>query len=90
MLLTFALSYFIVLQWLPIGVLGKKAALWSILGIPGIWWIDLQIDGVKKGYEQEPKITVLRMLIPVQLAGATQRSSPATRNNNRVVKRFHS
>jgi 1-acylglycerol-3-phosphate O-acyltransferase len=23
--------------------------LWLILGIPGIWWIDLQIDGVKKG-----------------------------------------
>lgn len=23
--------------------------LWSILAIPGIWWIDLQIDGVKKG-----------------------------------------
>lgn len=23
--------------------------LWSILGVPGIWWIDLQIDGVKKG-----------------------------------------
>lgn len=27
----------------------KKAVLWMILGIPGIWWIDLQIDGVKKG-----------------------------------------
>jgi hypothetical protein len=24
--------------------------LWAILGIPGIWWIDLQIDGVKRGY----------------------------------------
>lgn len=23
--------------------------LWLILGIPGVWWIDLQIDGVKKG-----------------------------------------
>lgn len=27
----------------------KKAILWLILGIPGIWWIDLQVDGVKKG-----------------------------------------
>ncbi|KAI1609624.1 hypothetical protein EDD36DRAFT_76969 [Exophiala viscosa] len=45
----FALSYFLVLQWMPIGVLGRKASLWCILGIPGIWWIDLQIDGVKKG-----------------------------------------
>ena len=37
------------LQWLPIGSLGKKASLWLILGTPGVWWIDLQIDGVKKG-----------------------------------------
>jgi 1-acylglycerol-3-phosphate O-acyltransferase len=35
---------------MPLGVLGRKASLWCILGIPGIWWIDLQIDGVKKGY----------------------------------------
>jgi len=45
------LAYFIVFAWLPIGSLGRKAALWCILGIPGIWWVDLQIDGVKKGYE---------------------------------------
>ncbi|OAP56178.1 hypothetical protein AYL99_09357 [Fonsecaea erecta] len=49
LLLVFALSYFLVLQWMPIGILGRKASLWCILGIPGIWWIDLQIDGVKKG-----------------------------------------
>ncbi|KAJ5627280.1 hypothetical protein N7528_004707 [Penicillium herquei] len=43
------LTYFVILQWLPIGSLGKKAALWCILGVPSIWWIDLQVDGVKKG-----------------------------------------
>lgn len=48
-LLTVTLSYFFVLQWLPIGSLGKKASLWLMLGVPGVWWIDLQIDGVKKG-----------------------------------------
>ncbi|KAJ6188133.1 hypothetical protein N7519_003041 [Penicillium mononematosum] len=42
-------SYFLILQWLPIGSLGKKAALWCILGVPSIWWIDLQVDGVRKG-----------------------------------------
>ncbi|KAH8805716.1 hypothetical protein F5884DRAFT_456517 [Xylogone sp. PMI_703] len=42
-------TYFIFLQWFPLGSLVKKALLWMILGIPGIWWIDLQIDGVKKG-----------------------------------------
>ncbi|KAL2834608.1 hypothetical protein BJY01DRAFT_83632 [Aspergillus pseudoustus] len=44
-----SVSYFLVLQWLPIGSLGKKAALWCILGIPSIWWVDLQVDGVRKG-----------------------------------------
>lgn len=47
--LAIATTYFLVLQWLPLGVLVKKAMLWTILGAPGIWWIDLQIDGVKKG-----------------------------------------
>ncbi|KAL1847158.1 Lysophosphatidic acid:oleoyl-CoA acyltransferase 1 [Paecilomyces lecythidis] len=49
LLLVVSLTYFLVLQWLPIGSLGKKASLWCILGIPSIWWIDLQIDGVKRG-----------------------------------------
>ncbi|KAI9737067.1 MAG: hypothetical protein M1834_000657 [Cirrosporium novae-zelandiae] len=48
-LITLALSYFFVLQWLPIGSLGRKAMLWLIQGTPGIWWIDLQIDGVRRG-----------------------------------------
>jgi len=48
-LITAFTTYFIVLQWIPLGSLAKKAMLWIILGIPGIWWIDLQIDGVKKG-----------------------------------------
>ena len=48
-LITAALAYLCVLQWLPVSSLGKKACLWSILGTPGIWWYDLKIDGVKKG-----------------------------------------
>jgi 1-acyl-sn-glycerol-3-phosphate acyltransferase len=44
-----SIAYFLFLQWFPLGSLFKKAILWMILGIPGIWWIDLQIDGVKKG-----------------------------------------
>jgi 1-acyl-sn-glycerol-3-phosphate acyltransferase len=46
---TVATTYFLFLQWFPLGSVVKKAILWMILGIPGIWWIDLQIDGVKKG-----------------------------------------
>lgn len=49
MVLCAFVAYFAFLQWLPIGSIGKKISLFSILGIPGIWWIDLQIDGVKKG-----------------------------------------
>lgn len=44
-----AATYFIFLQWFPLGSLFKKGMLWMILGVPGVWWIDLQIDGVKKG-----------------------------------------
>ncbi|TVY84095.1 putative lysophosphatidic acid:oleoyl-CoA acyltransferase [Lachnellula suecica] len=47
--ITVSTTYFLFLQWFPLGSLVKKAILWMILGIPGVWWIDLQIDGVKKG-----------------------------------------
>lgn len=50
LLLTLTLGYFFIFQWLPIGNLGKRAALWSMMGVPGIWWIDLQVDGVRRGY----------------------------------------
>lgn len=36
-------------QWTPPGTLLRKANLWCIIGIPGIWWIDLQVDGVRRG-----------------------------------------
>jgi len=48
LLVAMCITYFI-LSCLPVGSLVQKAALWIILGIPGIWWIDLQIDGVKRG-----------------------------------------
>lgn len=49
-LIPVVVSYFLVVQWLPIGPLVRKAYLWLMLGIPGVWWIDLQIDGVRRGY----------------------------------------
>ncbi|RDW90271.1 lysophosphatidic acid acyltransferase LOA1 [Aspergillus mulundensis] len=48
-------AYFAVLQWLPIGSLGKKAALWCILAVPSIWWVDLQVEGVRKGQLSKQK-----------------------------------
>ncbi|KAI1464545.1 uncharacterized protein F4812DRAFT_159222 [Daldinia caldariorum] len=33
----------------------RKLLLWTFLGIPGIWWVDLQLDGVKRGsLSQQP------------------------------------
>jgi hypothetical protein len=48
-LVTLSCLYFVLFSWLAVGSLIKKAALWCILGIPGIWWVDIQIDGVKRG-----------------------------------------
>ena len=49
LLVCVTIIYSIAFSWLSLGSLAKKAALWVILGIPGVWWIDLQIDGVKRG-----------------------------------------
>ncbi|KAM4064514.1 vacuolar protein sorting protein [Hirsutella rhossiliensis] len=47
--LTYALSYFIVFHYLPLPVVARKIALWGMMAIPGIWWVDLQLDGVRRG-----------------------------------------
>ncbi|KAM3550211.1 hypothetical protein MY1884_008364 [Beauveria asiatica] len=47
--LSFALGYFALFHHLPLPVIARKVALWCLLGIPGIWWVDLQLDGVKRG-----------------------------------------
>lgn len=45
----FALGYFLIFHHLPLPVIARKVALWCLMGIPGIWWVDLQLDGVKRG-----------------------------------------
>lgn len=47
--ITLALSYFLIFQYLPLPVAARKIALWAMMAIPGIWWVDLQLDGVKRG-----------------------------------------
>ncbi|KAI5817180.1 hypothetical protein BZA77DRAFT_310985 [Pyronema omphalodes] len=42
-------SYLFVIHWLPVGSLVRKAWLWSILGVCGVWWVDLQVEGVRRG-----------------------------------------
>ncbi|KAI1814510.1 hypothetical protein GGS20DRAFT_576788 [Poronia punctata] len=47
--------YFFVLDNLPLPQVVRKLYLWTILLINGIWWVDLQLDGVKRGsLSQQP------------------------------------
>jgi hypothetical protein len=47
---------FFLLQYLPLPVVIRKLLLWGMMGIPGIWWVDLQLDGVKRGHLwQQPR-----------------------------------
>ena len=48
--------------------------MWTILGVPGIWWIDLQIDGVKKGYTSNYQ----------QIGSLLKRPSSLNKNNARL------
>ncbi|KYK57142.1 vacuolar protein sorting protein [Drechmeria coniospora] len=47
--LIYALTYFVLFHNLPLPVVARKIALWGLMAIPGIWWVDLQLDGVKRG-----------------------------------------
>lgn len=49
----YAGCYFLLLTHLPLPVVFRKLLLWGMLGIPGIWWVDLQLDGVKRGHLHE-------------------------------------
>lgn len=50
-----ALLYFGLLHHLPLPAVVRKLLLWGLLFIPGIWWVDLQLDGVKRGsLSQQP------------------------------------
>ncbi|KAL1606558.1 Lysophosphatidic acid:oleoyl-CoA acyltransferase 1 [Paraconiothyrium brasiliense] len=47
--LSISLLYFLLLEILPIPTIIKKCVLWLLLAVPGVWWVDLQVDGVKRG-----------------------------------------
>ncbi|KXX81489.1 putative lysophosphatidic acid:oleoyl-CoA acyltransferase [Madurella mycetomatis] len=47
--LTYSAVYFLFLHHLPLPAVVRKLLLWTLLAIPGIWWVDLQLDGVKRG-----------------------------------------
>ncbi|SPN98788.1 related to vacuolar protein sorting protein Vps66 [Cephalotrichum gorgonifer] len=55
-LLGYATVYFLFLEYLPLPAAARKLLLWGFMCIPGIWWVDLQMDGVRRGHlaEQPP------------------------------------
>ncbi|KAK6501687.1 hypothetical protein TWF481_009513 [Arthrobotrys musiformis] len=48
-LLTISLSYFLFLQFMPLGSLFQKGILWICMLVAGVFWVDLQVEGVKRG-----------------------------------------
>ncbi|KAI1138527.1 hypothetical protein F5Y05DRAFT_42857 [Hypoxylon sp. FL0543] len=56
--LSYSILFFLILDHLPSFIIpqfARKLLLWTLLGIPGIWWVDLQLDGVKRGsLSQQP------------------------------------
>ncbi|KAI8961523.1 hypothetical protein F5Y11DRAFT_225523 [Daldinia sp. FL1419] len=56
--LSYSALFFLFLDNLPsflVPQIIRKLLLWMFLGIPGIWWVDLQLDGVKRGsLSQQP------------------------------------
>lgn len=74
--------------------------LWLMLGVPGVWWVDLQVDGVKRGQLHSAKDNLPKAgtiiassftspLDPLYLAGIFQpiftRSYPHTRKVERIT-----
>lgn len=52
---TLSFFYFAFLELLPIPTIIKKCVLWLLLAVPGVWWVDLQVDGVKRGNLSSPQ-----------------------------------
>ncbi|KAF2677826.1 hypothetical protein K458DRAFT_349357 [Lentithecium fluviatile CBS 122367] len=53
--LCLSIFYFGLIEYLPVGSLIKRCVLWAVLAVPGVWWVDLQVDGVKRGKLAEKK-----------------------------------
>lgn len=48
--LSLSVLLFGVIEWLPVGGTIRYVVLWALLGLTGVWWVDFQVDGVKRGY----------------------------------------
>ncbi|RMZ68011.1 vacuolar sorting vps66 [Pyrenophora seminiperda CCB06] len=93
------LLYFLVLEWVPVGRRLKYGVLWLMAGIPGVWWVDLQVDGVKRGqlnlannyYPKAGSIIASSFtspLDPIYLAGIFQPIFTRSYPHHRYVERI--
>jgi hypothetical protein len=58
---TYAAFYFLLFRHLPLPAAVRKLLLWCLMGVSGMWWADLQLDGVKRGsLSQQPRSRVPR------------------------------
>ncbi|KAH9866513.1 hypothetical protein J1614_008203 [Plenodomus biglobosus] len=95
-----SILYFIFLEYMSFGSTIKYGVLWLMLSFPGVWWVDLQVDGVKRGQLHSAKEnlpsagTIIASsftspLDPLYLAGIFQpiftRSYPHTRLVERIT-----
>ncbi|KAF2714557.1 hypothetical protein K504DRAFT_456773 [Pleomassaria siparia CBS 279.74] len=95
-----SIFYFCILEWLPVGEVVRKCVLWILLVVPGVWWVDLQVDGVKRGKLAEAQdqlphpgtiiaSSFISPLDPLYLAGIFcpifTRSYPNTRKVERIT-----
>ncbi|KAJ4337838.1 Lysophosphatidic acid:oleoyl-CoA acyltransferase 1 [Didymella glomerata] len=91
--------YFGIVEWLPVGGTIKYALLWALLGLTGVWWVDFQVDGVKRGRLSEAKEhtpqagTIIASsftspLDPLYLAGIFQPIFTRSYPNSRKVERI--
>ncbi|KAF1357708.1 hypothetical protein EJ07DRAFT_127331 [Lizonia empirigonia] len=97
--LSLSVFYFGILEWLPVGGAIKYVVLWLLLGVTGVWWVDFQVDGVKRGQisaakEHLPKAgTIIASsftspLDPLYLAGIFQPVFTRSYPNSRRVERI--
>ncbi|OSS48541.1 hypothetical protein B5807_07613 [Epicoccum nigrum] len=98
--LSLSVLSFGLLEWLPVGGTVRYAVLWALLGATGVWWVDFQVDGVKRGklsaaqqHLPHPGTIIASSftspLDPLYLAGIFQpiftRSHPTTRRVERIT-----
>lgn len=76
--ISLSVFYFGIIEWLPVGGTIKYVLLWALLGLTGVWWVDFQVDGVKRGY-----VILLLAYIHGRVAGDSSEADRCTENSQK-------